>query len=86
MRRGALLKSPSALLQEGFTVLTLSENKQGAFQAILLRYGKALSLAWQISAVVCTHIQQKKQNEGCTVESLYSWQDYNVFHTVSLSV
>lgn len=51
-RRGALLKSQSAPLVEGFTVLTPSENKQEAFQAILLLSGKALSLSGQLVAAV----------------------------------
>lgn len=67
-----MLKSSSALLQEGFTELTPSENKLGAFQAILLLYGKALLLAWQMYSAVCTNIQQRKR------------KDYNVFKTMSL--
>lgn len=70
MRREAQLKSPSALLQGGFTDLTPSENKQGAFLAILLLYGKALSLAGQLSVLVCTHVQQKKQKEGYSTQKI----------------
>lgn len=60
------------------------ENKQGAFQAIVLLYGKVLSLAGQLSSLVCMHALPTHK-DTCKHVCMHAWQDYNGFNVISFS-